>query len=85
MGLVNIAREREGAKRRSNQEGHKEIDLETQISIIRIYQLLLVCDYFLYFPAISTHPMYISPCIKLDLFYEVPLVIRKRFRNRPPV
>ena len=44
-------REKEGSK----PESQTELDLETKISIIRIYELLQVYDYFLYPPVISTH------------------------------
>ena len=55
IDIINIARERERAKKRSNPEGQKEPDLETQITIIRIYELLQVYNYFLYPQVILTH------------------------------
>ena len=42
-------------KKRSNPEGQKELDLETQISMSIIYELLQAYDYFLYPAVVSAH------------------------------
>ena len=57
IDLVNIARDRERKDEESRRD-KKELDLETQISIIRMYELLQVYEYFLNPPVISTHRTY---------------------------
>ena len=57
IDLVNIARDRERKDKESRRD-KKELNLETQISIIRMYELLQVYEYFLNPPVISTHRTY---------------------------